>query len=299
MAPPIGEIRFADFLRRLRTARAGRVLADQAATHLAEGMPPLAIFAFDHVGRSVELWGRYERDELALLMQCLEDLVDRGGVAVDVGANVGNHALFFAAHFAEVLAFEPHPRTHALLALNASLRSNVRCFPFALSDRVGTAMLATPPGNAGMASIEKADGAAESRGAVEVPLRRLDDLAELAACDNPSDPELIQRLPYLGAVVNEVLRIHPVAMLMFPRLVEEPLAMGGWNFEPGDVVIGCIQAVHERPELYPDPQRFDPQRFLRRSFGPGEFLPFGGGARRCIGAALAVYEMKLILAALL
>lgn len=180
MAPPIGEIRFADFLRRLRIARAGRVLDDQAATHLAEGMPPLAIFAFDHVGRSVELWGRYERDELALLMQCLEDLVDRGGVAVDVGANVGNHALFFAAHFAEVLAFEPHPRTHALLALNASLRSNVRCFPFALSDRVGTAMLATPPGNAGMASIEKADGAAESRGAVEVPLRRLDDLAELA-----------------------------------------------------------------------------------------------------------------------
>lgn len=180
MAPPIGEIRFADFLRRLRTARAGRVLADQAATHLAEGMPPLAIFAFDHVGRSVELWGRYERDELALLMQCLEGLVDRGGVAVDVGANVGNHALFFAAHFAEVLAFEPHPRTHALLALNASLRSNVRCFPFALSDRVGTAMLATPPGNAGMASIETADGAADSRGAVEVPLRRLDDLAELA-----------------------------------------------------------------------------------------------------------------------
>jgi hypothetical protein len=124
-------------------------------------------------------------------------------------------------------------------------------------------------------------------------------LAELAGCDNPSDPERIQRLPYLGAVVNEVLRIHPVAMLMFPRLVEEPLAMGGWSFEPGDVVIGCIQAVHERPELYPDPQRFDPQRFLRRSFGPGEFLPFGGGARRCLGAALAVYEMKLILATLL
>jgi cytochrome P450 len=124
-------------------------------------------------------------------------------------------------------------------------------------------------------------------------------LAELAGCDNPSDPERIQRLPYLGAVVNEVLRILPVAMLMFPRLVEEPLAMGGWSFEPGDVVIGCIQAVHERPELYPDPQRFDPQRFLRRSFGPGEFLPFGGGARRCLGAALAVYEMKLILATLL
>jgi len=124
-------------------------------------------------------------------------------------------------------------------------------------------------------------------------------LAELAACPEPGDPEMINRLPYLGAVVNEVLRIHPVAMLMFPRLVEEPLELAGRAFEPGDVLIGCIQAVHERSELYPDPLRFDPQRFLERSYGPGEFLPFGGGARRCLGAALAVYEMKLILATLL
>jgi hypothetical protein len=124
-------------------------------------------------------------------------------------------------------------------------------------------------------------------------------LAELADCPDPGDPEQVSRLPYLGAVVQEVLRIHPVAMLMFPRLVEESMEMGGLLFEPGDVLIGCIQAVHERPDLYPDPQRFDPERFLARSYGPGEFLPFGGGARRCLGAALAVYEMKLILATLL
>lgn len=124
-------------------------------------------------------------------------------------------------------------------------------------------------------------------------------LAELAACPDAGDPDQISRLPYLGAVVNEVLRIHPVAMLMFPRLVEEPLELAGRAFEPGDVLIGCIQAVHERPDLYPDPQRFDPRRFLDRSYGPGEFLPFGGGVRRCLGATLALYEMKLILASLL
>ncbi len=124
-------------------------------------------------------------------------------------------------------------------------------------------------------------------------------LAELTACPDPTDPEQIGRLPYLGAVVNEVLRIHPVAMLMFPRLVEDHLELAGHAFEPGDVLIGCIQAVHERSDLYPDPLRFDPNRFLDRSYGPGEFLPFGGGARRCLGAALAVYEMKLILATLL
>lgn len=131
------------------------------------------------------------------------------------------------------------------------------------------------------------------------PLVRERLLAELGSCPDPADPERISRLPYLGAVVNEVLRIHPVAMLMFPRLVEEPLELGGQAFEPGDVLIGCIQAVHERPDLYPNPLSFDPDRFLERSYGPGEFLPFGGGARRCLGAALAVYEMKLILATLL
>ena len=124
-------------------------------------------------------------------------------------------------------------------------------------------------------------------------------LAELDGCDNPDDPEEIQRLRYLNAVVNEVLRIHPVAMLLFPRLVEEHLQLAGWAFEPGDVLFGCIQAVHERADLYPDPGSFRPERFLERSYGPGEFLPFGGGARRCIGAALALYEVKLILVTLL
>jgi cytochrome P450 len=65
------------------------------------------------------------------------------------------------------------------------------------------------------------------------------------------------------------------------------------------VLIGCISAVHWRTDLYPEPQRFNPDRFLERSFSATEYLPFGGGARRCIGATLALYEMKLILANLL
>ncbi|WP_191964842.1 cytochrome P450 [Synechococcus sp. RSCCF101] len=122
--------------------------------------------------------------------------------------------------------------------------------------------------------------------------------AELA--DNPGlDPDTLSRLPYLAAVVNEVLRIHPVAMLMLPRLVEEPLSLAGHAFEAGDVLIGCIQSVHERSDLYPEPLRFNPDRFLGRSVEPGGFLPFGGGVRRCIGASLALYEMKLVLATIL
>ena len=62
--------------------------------------------------------------------------------------------------------------------------------------------------------------------------------------------------------------------------------------------MGILQ-VHRRPDLYPEPERFRPERFLERSFTPFEYLPFGGGARRCIGAAFALYEMKLVLATIL
>jgi cytochrome P450 len=123
--------------------------------------------------------------------------------------------------------------------------------------------------------------------------------AELASLGGDSDPERIARVPYLTAVCQETLRIHPVAMLLFPRRVEEPVDLGGFRLEPGEVVMGCIQAVHQRPDLYPEPGRFRPERFLEREFGPTEFLPFGGGSRRCIGAALALYEMKLVLATVL
>ena len=124
-------------------------------------------------------------------------------------------------------------------------------------------------------------------------------LDELTTMREPSDPEAIAKLPYLSAVVNEVLRIHPVAMLMFPRRIESSISLGGFAFDPGDVVLSCIQAVHERSDLYSDPYQFRPDRFLERAYGSHEFIPFGGGSRRCIGSALAIYELKLILAAVL
>jgi unspecific monooxygenase len=54
--------------------------------------------------------------------------------------------------------------------------------------------------------------------------------------------------------------------------------------------------IHQREELYPQPRVFRPERFLEQQFSPAEFIPFGAGARRCIGSALALYEMKLALA---
>jgi len=73
----------------------------------------------------------------------------------------------------------------------------------------------------------------------------------------------------------------------------------GYQLEPGTRLYGCIYLTHQRSDLYPEPKLFKPERFLERQFSPYEFLPFGGGARRCIGEALAQFEMKLVIATML
>ena len=124
-------------------------------------------------------------------------------------------------------------------------------------------------------------------------LQELDSLGE-----NP-DPMEIFRLPYLSAVCQETLRIYPVAMVTFAREVLTPVELMGHQLEPGTVVIGSIYLTHRREDLYPEPLQFKPERFLERQFSPYEYLPFGGGSRRCIGLALAQLEMKLVLATIL
>ena len=106
----------------------------------------------------------------------------------------------------------------------------------------------------------------------------------------------IAKLPYLDAVCKETLRIYPVAMLTFPRTVLEPTELMGYKLEAGQVVMGCIHLMHQREDVYPEPNQFKPERFLEREFDTYEFFPFGGGKRRCIGEALAMLELKLVLA---
>jgi cytochrome P450 family 110 len=124
-------------------------------------------------------------------------------------------------------------------------------------------------------------------------LQELDTLGE-----NP-DLNTIFRLPYLDAVYKETLRIYPVAMMAFQRIVLSPLEIAGYHFEPGTILAPCIYLTHHREDLYPQPKQFKPERFLERQFSPYEYLPFGGGNRRCIGMAFAQFEMKLILVTVL
>ncbi|MGV2829697.1 cytochrome P450 [Myxosarcina sp. GI1(2024)] len=127
----------------------------------------------------------------------------------------------------------------------------------------------------------------------EVKAKLLEEIDSLG--DSP-EPIAIAKLPYLDAVCKETLRIYPVAMLTFPRVVQQPMQLLDYDLEPGTVIMGNIFSVHQREDIYPQAKQFRPERFLERQFAPGEFVPFGGGARRCIGEALAQFELKLVLA---
>ncbi|MFB2933828.1 cytochrome P450 [Aerosakkonemataceae cyanobacterium BLCC-F154] len=133
----------------------------------------------------------------------------------------------------------------------------------------------------------------------KIPEVREKLLAELDSLGDNPDSNAIFKLPYLNAVYCETLRIYPVGMLTFPRVVQEPVNLVGYDLQPGTVLLGSIYLTHQREDLYPEPKRFKPERFLERQFSPYEFLPFGGGARRCIGFAFAQFEMKMVLAKVL
>lgn len=120
-------------------------------------------------------------------------------------------------------------------------------------------------------------------------------LEELASLGEHPEPESIARLPYLSAVVDETLRIYPIVPLV-AREVKTHFKLRGWELPPGSVVGAAIALLHRNPELYPEPMTFRPERFLERSFSPFEYIPFGGGTRRCIGAAFSLYETKIALA---
>ena len=110
---------------------------------------------------------------------------------------------------------------------------------------------------------------------------------------DPGD-RTINNLPYLNAVVLETLRIYPIAMGTFARVLTQPMSIMGYDFEPKTWFMTSIYSLHHREDLYPNPKQFDPQRFLHKTYSSYEYIPFGGGNRRCIGSALALLEMKLV-----
>lgn len=120
--------------------------------------------------------------------------------------------------------------------------------------------------------------------------------AELAAAGG--DPADFAALPLLGAVCQETLRLHPPVPIVL-RTLREPLRWRGVDVAAGQTIGLAVGVLHSDPSAWPAPRLFHPDRFLDRKVSPFEFAPFGGGHRRCIGATLAEYELRIVLATLL
>jgi len=122
--------------------------------------------------------------------------------------------------------------------------------------------------------------------------RRLEE--ELSALGPSPDPERLAKLPYLTAVCDETFRVHPVVPVVIRRL-NRPHAFIGAQYPAGTTFAPSVMLAHFNPGRFPEPDAFRPQRFLDRTYTPFEYFPFGGGARRCLGASFAVHEMKIVL----
>jgi cytochrome P450 len=99
---------------------------------------------------------------------------------------------------------------------------------------------------------------------------------------------------YLGATIKETLRARPV-IVDVARKLKAPATIGGYELPAGQFVLPAIAALHYREDLFPEPGEFRPERFLDGRADNYAWIPFGGGIRRCIGAAFAEYEMRTIL----
>lgn len=135
----------------------------------------------------------------------------------------------------------------------------------------------------------------------DVLARAHEEVDRVLGSGAPDDAVTKAELPYVDAIIKETMRIHPVVYAV-GRVLQKPRTIGGWDVPAGHAAILSIWLTHHDATMWPDPGRFDPERFLGTRPGPGNkvtpytYFPFGGGVRRCIGMAFALYEMRIVLA---
>jgi len=133
----------------------------------------------------------------------------------------------------------------------------------------------------------------------EIDARLATELRETLG-DAPATVADLERLPYLRAVCHEVLRMYPPAYVLARRSLRE-VEIGGWVIAENQPVVLWTYMTHHDPRWYPEPERFDPERFMdgAQDLRPRlAWLPFGGGNRMCVGKHFALMEMQLLLAEL-
>ena len=102
---------------------------------------------------------------------------------------------------------------------------------------------------------------------------------------------------YVEATIHEAMRTRPVIPII-GRIVTVPWRLGDYSVPAESAVLISITLLHHREDVYPDPFAFRPERFLDTKPGTYTWIPFGGGIRRCLGAALAMAEQRVVLNAI-
>ncbi|MDF3415368.1 FkbM family methyltransferase [Sulfitobacter sp. M57] len=161
-------------MRQIYRALFKQLMQSAARSHRSAGRPPLAGYAFDHITLKLHIDGRFAYRELDALEHQLFPKLDRDSICLDIGANIGNHAVNFADHFSHVHAFEPNRKALDLLQINARLRPNITVHPVGLSDHSHTLTAIQPEGNLGGTGASATGHPADQR--VDLPLVALDGI---------------------------------------------------------------------------------------------------------------------------
>lgn len=155
-----------------------RRLSRLSKRHVANGVRQLVVFSFDHIAHRINVDGAFEKDELYAFFEWMNSLgVDFGTAnAMDIGANIGNHSIYFSDYFSRVDSYEPNPPVYEVLCLNAKLVDNVHCHNYGLSDRSRTGRIKLKKTNIGASSVTFT----EDDGGEEIELRSIDSLTNLS-----------------------------------------------------------------------------------------------------------------------
>lgn len=131
----------------------------------------------------------------------------------------------------------------------------------------------------------------------EVEERLRHEIADVLG-DEPIASHHLRQLEYLNAVIHESHRCRPIAPMAAIRTALQPFDVGGYTVPPGAIVAESLHFMAHREELFPDPHRFAPERFLGSKPQRYEWTPFGGGKRACAGKGLAHLELVCVIATL-
>ena len=200
-----------DIFKSISISVLDRVLSKISRKHILDNRKQLVVFSFDLVAQHINLSGVFEVEELDTFFDWIKLISPKifDGLALDIGANIGNHSVYFSDLFNKVYSFKPNHRTFKVLSLNAELANNVTCFNFGISNVEGKAALRFEKDNIGGARIVGTPGTSFQT----IELRTLDSVISEHEKVNliKIDIEGHEHSALLGAR-EVIVRNHPVIL---------------------------------------------------------------------------------------